>query len=158
MITLLLKAIDIPQITGFNGNIDVDALNPAINVAQTTHIKRILGIDLYNKIYTDYKNNVLAGEYLNIYNDYIVYMLAFFSTSTYLAINTLKTANNGTYKVAVDGSTNATPSELNTLGKNHESIAIGYETQFKEFMKTINIPEYVFNCDNNETTNLIPWY
>lgn len=158
MIKLLLKAEDIPTITGFNGNIDIDALNPSINVAQTMHIKRILGTDLYTKIYNDYKNNALSGNYLTIYNDYVVYMLAFFSSSIYLSLSTIKTTNSGSYKIWVDGSSNATQNEVNILGKNNESIAISYENQFYEFMKTINIPEYITQKLENNKTNLIPWY
>jgi len=158
MITLLLKAEDIPTITGFNGNIDVDALNPSINVAQTIHIKRILGADLYTKIYDDYKNDVLAGNYLTIYNDYVVYMLAFFSASIYLSLSTIKTANSGSYKIGAEGSTNATQNEVNILGKNNESIAISYENQFYEFMKTITIPEYATPQLEKNKTNLIPWH
>ena len=156
MIKLFLQPNDISVLTGFNGNIDIDNLKPSINVAQTTHIKRILGKDLYDKIYTDLET--LSGDYLTIYNDYVVYMLAFFSASTYLALNTTKVNNLGTYKINAENSTNATPSEVNTLGKNYESIAISYETNFYEFMKTINIPEYGQIELNKPTTNLIPWY
>lgn len=156
MIKLFLQPNDIPALTGFNGNIDADSLKPSINVAQTTHLKRILGQDLYDKIYTDL--DVLAGDYLTIYNDYIVYMLAFFSASTYLALNTTKVNNLGSYKITAENSTNATPSEVNTLGKNYESIAISYELNFYNFMKTISIPEYGGDDPTKETTNLIPWY
>jgi len=156
MIKLFLQPNDIAVLTGFSGNIDVDNLKPSINVAQTTHIKRILGKDLYAKIYTDL--DTLAGDYLTIYNDYVVYMLAFFSASTYLALNTTKVTNLGTYKINAENSSIATPSEVNTLGKNYESIAISYETTFYEFMKTITIPEYGQTEQCKPTTNLIPWY
>ena len=76
--------------TGFSGNIDSDSIKPAINVAQTTHLKRILGQSLYDKISTEIENNTLSGDYLTIYNDYIVYMTAFFSASIYLSLNTSK--------------------------------------------------------------------
>jgi hypothetical protein len=157
MITLLVKANDIVQLTGIGGNIDTDSLNPSINIAQSTHIKRILGLDLYNKILTDYKNNDLVGNYLTIYNDYISFMLSFFSVSIYLSLNNAKISNAGTFKMNIENGTQPTPSEINTLGKNHESIAISYETNFYEFMKTIDIPEYN-KQEKKETTNLIQWY
>lgn len=79
MIQLFIKETDIAELTGFSGNIDADSIKPAINVAQTTHLKRILGQSLYDKISTEIENNTLSGDYLTIYNDYIVYMTAFFS-------------------------------------------------------------------------------
>jgi hypothetical protein len=157
MITLLVKANDVIQLTGIGGNVDTDQLNPSINIAQSTHIKRILGLDLYNKILTDYKNDDLAGNYLTIYNDYISFMLSFFSVSIYLSLNNAKISNAGTFKMNIENGTQPTPSEINTLGKNHESIAISYETNFYEFMKTIDIPEYN-KSEVKETTNLIQWY
>lgn len=157
MITLLVKANDIIQITGIGGNIDTDQLNPAVNIAQSTHIKRILGIDLYNKILADYEADTLSGNYATIYNDYIIFMLSFFSVSIYLSLNNAKVSNAGTFKMNIENGTQPTPSEINTLGKNHESIAISYETNFYEFMKTIDVPEYNKQIAK-ETTNLIQWH
>jgi hypothetical protein len=159
MIQLFIKETDIAELTGFSGNIDADSLIPAINVAQTTHLRRILGVELYNKISSDIENDTLSGDYLTMYNDYIVYMTAFFSASIYLSLNTSKTTNAGTYKINPDNSTSSTNSEVNTLGKNYEAIAIVYETNFKEFMKTITIPEYGnIEQAKTTTTNLFNWY
>lgn len=159
MIQLFIKETDIAELTGFSGNIDADSLIPAINVAQTTHLRRILGINLYNKIASDIENDTLAGNYLAIYNDYVVYMTAFFSASIYLSLNTSKTTNAGTYKLSPENSTSSTASEVNTLGKNYEAIAIVYETNFREFMKTITIAEYGAEQESiTATTNLFNWY
>lgn len=156
MIQLFLQPNDIPALTGFSGNIDIDSIKPSINVAQQVYLKRILGTDLYNYISSNI--DTLSGDYLTIYNDYVVYMTAFFAAATYLALNTSKVSNAGTFKLGVDGATATPNSENNTLGKNYESIAIGYETNFYEFMKTISIPEYGQTETNKTTTNLIQWY
>jgi hypothetical protein len=159
MIQLFIKETDIAELTGFSGNIDADSLIPAINVAQTTHLRRILGVNLYNKIAIDIENDDLIGDYLTIYNDYVVYMTAFFSASIYLSLNTSKTTNAGTYKLNPENTTSSTASEVNTLGKNYEAIAIVYETNFREFMKTITIPEYgAEQTSITATTNLFNWY
>jgi hypothetical protein len=59
MIKLFLKPNDIPALTSFSGNIDIDQLAPCISIAQQTYIKRVLGLNLYNKIY------VLVGSKIN---------------------------------------------------------------------------------------------
>ena len=158
MIQLFIKETDIAELTGFSGNIDTDSLVPAINVAQTTYLRRILGIDLYNKIASDIENNSLSGDYLTIYNDYVIFMTAFFSASIYLSLNTSKTTNAGTYKFNPENSTSSTASEVNTLGKNYESIGLSYEENFREFMKTITIPEYGDKQTSIDSTNLLKWY
>lgn len=157
MTKLLIKASDIPDITGTSGNIDVDSIRPSINIAQNTNVKRVLGQELYAKIVADYTAGTLSGVYETIYKEYVVYMLAFHTISVYLSLGVSKVANNGTYKIGVEGSTNLTLNENAILGKNYEAVAISYEGMFFEYMKAINIPEYKQNC-KNETTNLIQLY
>jgi hypothetical protein len=42
--------------------------------------------------------------------------------------------------------------KVNQLSKNYEAIAISYESNFKEFMTTISIPEY--GTDEQQTKQL----
>ncbi|MEN2402299.1 hypothetical protein GKZ90_0021095 [Flavobacterium sp. MC2016-06] len=156
---MLLKPNDISEIVGFGGNIDVDQLKPSINVAQSTYLKRILGQGLFDKIYNDYSTNTLTDAYKVIYDDYVVYILAFYSASVYLSINTNKTTNAGTYKVGVEGSTSAPLNEVAIIGKNYEAIAISYEQSFYQYISKNPVPEYT--QDNNKKqnlTNLLGWY
>ena len=158
MIQLFIKETDIAELTGFSGNIDSDSIKPAINVAQTTHLKRILGQSLYDKISTEIENNTLSGDYLTIYNDYIVYMTAFFSASIYLSLNTSKTTNAGTYKLNPDNATSSSNNEVVILGNNYKAIATSYEDNFREFMKTISIPEWTSTENTKSSTNIFNWY
>jgi len=158
MIQLFIKETDIAELTGFSGNIDSDSIKPAINVAQTTHLKRILGQTLYDKISTEIENNTLSGDYLTIYNDYIVYMTAFFSASIYLSLNTSKTTNAGTYKLNPDNATSSSNNEVVILGNNYKAIAASYEDNFREFMKTISIPEWTSTENTKSSTNILNWY
>lgn len=158
MIQLFIKETDIAELTGFSGNIDSDSIKPAINVAQTTHLKRILGQTLYDKISTEIENNTLSGDYLTIYNDYIVYMTAFFSASIYLSLNTSKTTNAGTYKLNPDNATSSSNNEVVILGNNYKAIASSYEDNFREFMKTISIPEWTSTENTKSSTNILNWY
>ncbi|MFB9079444.1 hypothetical protein ACFFLS_06120 [Flavobacterium procerum] len=155
---ILIKPNTISETVGFGGNIDPDQLAPSIVIAQTTQLKRILGIDLYNKISTDYAAGTLDGVYLTIYTDYVIDMLSFFSCSIYLSINASKTTNAGTYKVGAEGSSNTPLNELSIIGKTYESIAISYEQNFYKFIEKNPVPEYGQNNEDKNTTNLIGWY
>lgn len=156
MIKLFLQPNDIPELTSFSGNIDIDQLKPIIHIAQTTFIKRILGNDLYDKIYTDL--STLSGDYLKIFNDYVVPMTAFYTVSTYLSLSVTKVTEQGAFKRGVEGSTNLTTPELNSLGDSYKSIAVNYELNFRDYMKTISIAEWSENEKIKESTNLIQWY
>ena len=153
---LFLTPNDIAALTGFNGNIDSDSIKPAINTEQTTQVKRILGTKLYDKIYADLEN--LTGDYKTIYDDYVVYMTAFFSASIYLSLSIDKVSNGGVFKLSAENATNSTDAKVNQLSKNYEAIAISYEGNFKEFMTSISIPEYGIEETLAEKTNFIPWY
>ena len=147
MTKLILKPNDISEITGFSGNIDIDALIPSINIAQNIHVKRILGVELYNKILA----GNLTGNYLIMYNDFIVFVLAFYSTSIYLSMNTIKTANNGSFKSAgASGDVLPTPQEVTTLSATHENVAKSYENMLVEFITSKNIPEYAKNTTQQQ--------
>jgi hypothetical protein len=49
---LFLQPNDIPALTD-QWNIDSDSIKPAINIAQTTQVKKDISTKLYNKIYND---------------------------------------------------------------------------------------------------------
>lgn len=156
MITLFLKNSDIPELTAFSGNIDADSLKPHIYIAQTTDIKRVLGIDLYTKIYNDFVNNTLSGVYKTIFDDYVVDMLVYFACSKYMAFGATKTTNGGVFKQGADGATVADFKEVAILKNDYKQLAAGVENNFYEYMKTVDIEEY-----KNVTkvkTNLLNWY
>ena len=90
MTKLLITIDDISRLSGFDGNIDNDTINPFIFMAQNGEIKRILGDSLYSKIITDFTNNSLSGKYLTIYNDYIATILTYFTCSFYLQLGVAK--------------------------------------------------------------------
>jgi hypothetical protein len=142
MANILLNPSKLTEITGFGGNIDKDSLNPAINIAQNTHLKRILGVPLYDKML----EGTPIGIYLTIRNDYVNYILAFYSASIYLSLFSIKTTNNGSFKLSGgEGDTQVTHADLNLLSKNYEQAALSYEKNFIDFMNTQNVPEYPKN-------------
>jgi hypothetical protein len=158
MIKLLLASTDIPSLTSFSGGIDADAIKPYIYMAQKNDIKRILGLDLYTKIYDEYVAGTLNGVYKTIYEDYVLEMLVFFSCSKYMVFGAFKTTNSGIHKVNIDGAMVPDPKEINKLRAEYKSLASSSEINFYEFMKTQNLPEWVKTTENLNQNNSIPWY
>tara|TARA_R110000744_G_scaffold121116_2_gene225541 strand:+ start:12265 stop:12741 length:477 start_codon:yes stop_codon:yes gene_type:complete len=158
MIKLLLTSTDIPSLTSFSGNIDADAIKPYIYLAQKNDIKRILGLDLYVKIYDDYVAGTLEGDYKIIYEDYVVEMLVFFSCSKYMIFGGYKTTNNGIHKVNIDGAMVPDPKEVNKLSAEYKSLANSSEINFYEYIKTVDLPEWTETTEDSSRNNSIPWY
>jgi len=149
MMTLLLNENDIPELTAFSGNIDADSLKPHIYTAQKNDIKRILGLELYTKVYNEYKADTLADEYKIIYEEYIIDMLVYFSCTNYMAFGGYKTANNGIYKTGAEGATIVDFKEVDVLIGRYRQLAVNVELNFYEYMKTISIPEYLTSTDED---------
>lgn len=157
MITVWIKENDMAQLTSLSGNIDADKLLPWINVAQTTEMKRVLGKDLWEKINTDIKNGTpFSGDYLIIFDDYIVPMLVYYSCVSYIGLGAYKIANAGIFKKFDDGSTIATKDEIAVLQSSYRQLAASVEQAFYDFMKTINITEFAKSTDD-ENPRYFPW-
>lgn len=149
---LLLRQNDIPRLTSLSGNVDIDSLKPHIFTAQVTDIKRILGKDLYDYML----NETLSGDYLTIYDDYLVFILAYYSTAYYIDFGGIKVVNSGIVKMETDGAKPLELNEVRFLAEKYRKLAINFEGQLLAFLKTIDIPEYT-----NETAvrkRIIPWY
>ena len=157
MVTLLLRENDIPELTAFSGNIDVDSLKPHIYNAQINDLKRVLGKDLYDKILADYVAGTLADVYLTIYTDYVIDMLTYFSCTNYMAFGGYKTANAGIFKTNSAGGTSVDIKEVNILINRYRELAVGVEHNFLIYMTDIDIPEFSESSEINKT-NIIPWY
>jgi hypothetical protein len=144
---------DIPALTSFAGNIDTDALKPFIVIAQTNDILPILGVDLYNKINLDIENDNLSGVYLEFYDKYIIFMLAYFSCSHYIAINTSQISQNGIIKPDQRTDLN----EITRLSALYNQLGNNVFVQFKEFIRLNPVPEYKIEQVKRET-NVIQFY
>jgi hypothetical protein len=144
---------DIPALTSFAGNIDTDALKPFIVIAQTNDILPILGVDLYNKINTDIENDTLSGVYLEFYDKYIIFMLAYFSCSHYIAINTSQISQSGIIKPDQRTDLN----EITRLSALYNQLGNNVFLQFKEFIRLNPVQEYKIEQVTRET-NVIQFY
>ena len=144
---------DIPALTSFAGNIDTDALKPFIVIAQTNDILPILGVDLYNRINTDIENDTLSGVYLEFYDKYIIFMLAYFSCSHYIAINTSQISQNGIIKPEQRTDLN----EITRLSALYNQLGNNVFLQFKNFLLLNPVPEYKIEQVKRET-NVIQFY
>lgn len=155
-ITLFITPLDVIERTTFDGNIDEDNLNPTIWLAQSTYLKSFLGLDLYNKIYTDFVADTLAGEYLILFEDYIKDVLAFQTAKLFIEVGGSKISENGIHKITPEKMEVLSEGESNRLSLLYGSLIANVESNFKEYVDTITIPE----LDNKiiSTDTQFPWH
>lgn len=156
MIKLIISIDDISRLSGFDGNIDNDSINPFIFMAQNSEIKRILGDTLYNKILLDYENDTLTGNYLAIYNDYVATILAYFTCSYYLQLGVAKVSQNGVYLVTPEKTEQLFDEKSNKMAEKYEKLATGLEIKLLEVLNLLNLPERP-SPDNTKARSNFNW-
>ena len=156
MIKLIISIDDISRLSGFDGNIDNDSINPFIFMAQNSEIKRILGDTLYNKILSDYENDTLTGNYLAVYNDYIATILAYFTCSYYLQLGVAKVSQNGVYLVTPEKTEQLFDEKSNKMAEKYEKLATGLEIKLLEVLDLLNLPERP-SPDNTKAKSNFNW-
>ena len=151
--TLLLREQDLVKLNNISANVDIDKLTPFIYMAQNNKITRMLKNQLYNKILTDFEDDELSGDYLTLYNDYVVDALIYYTTYFYWTVGLYQVDNQGAYKKSVDNSEFLDPSELLRVGKFFEQQGQSVELNFETWIKDKNIPEYNNGCSNNDNNS-----
>lgn len=153
MTQLIISIDDISRLSGFDGNIDNDSINPFIFMAQNSEIKRILGVNLYNKIVSDYENDTLSGNYLAIYNDYVTTILAYFTCSYYLQLGVPKVSQNGVYLVTPEKTEQLFNEKSDKMAEKYEKLATGLEIKLLEVLNLLNLPERPSPNDTKAKSN-----
>ena len=157
MTKLFITAENVKETTSISGTTDNDSINQKIYYAQITDIVRVLGQPLYDKIYADLESETpLTGEYLNIFNKYIIDMHVFFASHYFILFNEVKSSNVGNTILSV---ANGSPSQKTIqLSEQYKSLAISVENNFRKYMENSTITEWG-NCQKSEeTTNFNDFY
>lgn len=153
MTKLIITIDDIARLSGFDGNIDNDSINPFIFMAQNSEIKRILGVNLYDKIVSDYDSETLAGNYLKLYNDYVATTLAYFTCSFYLQLGVAKVSQNGVYLVTPEKTEQLTDEQREKKADKYEKLAVALELKMVEFLDLVKLPERPLPSDIKPKSN-----
>ena len=144
---------DVALLSGFDGNIDNDSINPFIFMAQRNDIKRILGKDLYTKIADDFASETLAGDYLEIFENYICIIQAYYTCAYYLRLGVAKVSQNGVYLVTPEKTEQLTDDERNKKAEMYEKLGTGLELEFVKYLDELNLPERPAPSNINAKSN-----
>lgn len=144
--TLLLKTDDLPRLTRLSGNIDVDSVTPYIYTAQKNQIRRVLGLPLYNKILADFDADTLAGNYLTIYEDFIVDMLVYYSAANYVQFGSYSISNGGIYRTVPENAESVAMTEIEKLINRYNELGAAVELVFVDWIKDNPVTEYTKTC------------
>ena len=114
---------------------------------------RVLGQSLYDKIYTDFPT--LTGDYLTIYNKYLIDMHVFYTAHYFTLFNEVKVSNAGNN--ILSGNWQPTQKTVQ-LSEQYKSLAISVENNFRTFMENSTIPEWGNEKKSEDATNFNDFY
>jgi len=143
----IIRAADIAKYTPIGGNVDIDKFLPCVLDAQITELEPLLGSVLYDKIYTDYLANTLAGDYLILYNNYIKQFLIHASAKNYFLIGAYQINNGGIMKHTTENSESISKSEIDYLYTNQRSKCEVYAERMKKWLSLNRLDEYYAQND-----------
>lgn len=150
---LLIKVDDIPKYTAISGNIDLDRITPHVRLAQRTEIKRVLGVDLYNKVVKDFASDSLKGIYKTIYDEFVVDLLVNYSAYHITIFNTLRVDNAGNFYYEPDDARSADVEDTEKIASRYQKIAASIELEFSRWLRTNKVPERLDSGDCNNSSN-----
>ena len=151
MATILLREDDITKNTPVGGSVEMSRLIPAIKQAQITAIKPLLGDALYNKLTEDFKEDILEGIYLELYDDYVKPMLIHLSTSYFFTYGAYQIGNKGIYKATGSDTEGLSKNEVDYISKAQYSYYESYKSEFFNFID-VNA-KYITEYSKSETSS-----
>lgn len=75
---LIISQRYVKETTEIDENVDMNLINPTVWRCQEQYIQEFLGTPLYEKVLSDIQNSTLAGDYLNLVNNYIADALLYY--------------------------------------------------------------------------------
>lgn len=145
---LFLRQEDLKKNTFLRGVTDPDTFIHYVSIAQETHLLRVLGTNLYNRLQDMIEdgtiNSASNSDYKSLLLDFVNPMLVHYSLVTFLPFASFMLSNSGVQKHKVDNADRATDEEVNNLVDRHRDFAESYRARFNDHMSFYNsrYPEY----------------
>lgn len=149
----LVTAQQIKLRTSIGGNVDPDKFLHLIDDAEALVLEPALGTALYNKIVTEHTADTLTGDYLELYNKYIVPILCYTVYSEYLRDGLILAQNTGIFENIPDDKGGADLGNVQYVSKANKSKADVYLERMERYLCDKNIPEYDNSQENDYDIN-----
>lgn len=136
-------------IPAIGGNVDIDYIIPSIRVAQEIKVKPLLTKPLYKKVEVEFIAETLSGDYLELYEDYLKYLIAYASAEHLMTILPYKVGNAGVLKTSTDYGVPTEKNEVDFIVQSYRNIYEHFATETVKFLNETKFPEYPSNIKPN---------
>jgi hypothetical protein len=160
---LFISSKDIVKYTNMNGSVDPDTYVQFIYQAQQVHIQNYLGTRLYDRINNDIVAGTLTAPYAALLEDYIKFMVVWYSMVEFLPYASIKINEKGMFKHTSENATNVDKTEIDFLIEKARDTAQSYTNRFIDHMtfNQVLFPEYNLNSNGDvypdKDANFVGW-
>lgn len=151
---LFINKKDLKRYTIVDGNFDENLYLPIIELAQETHIQKLLGSDLYRKIENDIAGSTLTGEYLTLVNSFLNKATIFYTMVELIPIAGWNLSNNGLGKRTSELLDQSDDGDTDLLEKKYRDLAEHYGDLARKYIcnNISSFPEY----NTNDSEDIYP--
>lgn len=145
----LITDVDLTKGSPMGGNIDIDKYRSVIKETQVFVIEPILGTKLYDKILADFDADTLAGDYLELHEEYIKPIIINHVAGEYITIAGFSVDNAGIFRRNPQDTQPATKEEIDFLSNKQKAKADVYIERMQRYLCDKDIAEYTAPQDEN---------
>lgn len=152
MYALFITRDDIIKNTPLQGAIDADALIPFVRTSQDKYLKNLLGTVLFEYLQAQIvAGTPFTGRYEELMNDYIKWVLIWYSATEYIPFSSVLFKSNGAVKQQSEQSVAPSKSEIDYLLQKAQSNAEYYALRLQNFLVAYSneIPQYLESVGNS---------
>ena len=160
----LVTSQQIKTRTSLGGNVDPDKFMHLVDDAEALVLEPVLGTKLYDKIVSDVGDASISGNYLTIYNDYIVPILCYSVFAEYLRDGLIIAQNTGIFENTPDDKGGADIENVKYVEKANKAKADAYIRRLEDYLCDVDIDEYDnaqdndYDIDPRNVRTLSGWY
>ena len=157
----MLEDEDIVSNTIIQGNVDLSKYQQDAYTAQRFYVKPALGKELYDKLVSDYGDNGsgLEGLYLELYEEYVKYLIIYSAGELYLKHAAYQVTNAGVIKARSESFESVDKLEIDFLMESCRGLYNMYKADMFDWLKENPLPEYKnVPVINSKTHTFGGWY
>jgi hypothetical protein len=152
MYALFITRDDIIRNTPLQGAIDADVLIPFVRTSQDKYLKNLLGTVLFEYLQAQIvAGTPFTGRYEELMNEYIKWVLIWYSATEYIPFSSVLFKSNGAVKQQSEQAVAPSKSEIDYLLQKAQSNAEYYALRLQNFLVAYSneIPQYLESVGNS---------
>jgi hypothetical protein len=153
--TTILTTDKLKEMTAISAAVDVNLLQPFIEIAEEFYVKPVLGEDFYNDIVDSIEDGTLSGDILTLVNNYVYGTIAYYSWYEGLPMLYIRVEAKGLVKKFSDNSNAIDSNDFKLLRQSILDKCVMLKTRLEKYLYNNKelFPLYEKTCEPQGRSN-----